>query len=512
MSNKAIFFLISIFIFALILRFLYFPKDIYFGIDQANGSFAVKEILNGHPKLIGPSTTFTGLRHGVLYYYLYAPFYWISGGDPSWAAAFLRVVNAVGVFLIFIVTTMLFNVYVGLISASLFAVSFEQTQFALYFNHPSLAVISILLMYLGLSLLIFRKKNYGLIIALVGLGLSIQFEFLLTYLFISLILILVFFRKSIPRINYKTLAITLSAFFLSIFTFIMAEIKFSFRSTQLLPQLLFSGYTNRSLYRIVTTFLFEMGQVIKFNITGINELKLAMGLILFVTFLLLLLSKAKRQIFFLGIWFFSVIIIYFVTGGEKLDVDIIQYHPNVGVSISLIIFVSYLLFVIGKKSHWLITLLLIIFISFANLSLIQKINPKGSMSEINAQSFMLLSDEKKVLDFIYKDAAGKPFAVKGITLPFYINSTWSYLFEWYGKQRYGYLPIWGGKNASGYPGNLEVQEAQSKLPDKRYLIIEPSRGIPIYLISDYLKEEDYFTKVVEEKKIGEFTIQKREKI
>ncbi len=509
MANlKTTYFLITIFIIAVLLRFLYFPNNTYFGFDQARDAFATQEILNGHLKLIGPPTSFEGLRHGVLYYYLYAPFYSLGKGDPAIVAAFLRVVNAFGVILIFILTTVLFNKYVGLIAAWLFAVSFEQTQFSMYFNHPSFAVMSILLMYFGLSLLIFRKKDFGLIIALLGLGLSIQFEFILTYLFIPLIIILLIFRKSIPNISFKVYFLGAAAFLLTVITFIVAELKFSFRSVSLLPQLLFDQ-NKKSFYRIISTYLFEMGQVIKFNLAGIDQIKVVASLIIPFLFLLTLLSKVKKQSIFLGIWFFSAIIVYFVTGGEDLSVDIIQYHPNVGLSLSLIIFVSYLLYTLGKKTNYVIMLVIIIFISLLNFSLIQKINPYGSMPEINAQSFMLLSDEKKVLDYIYQDAAGKPFAVKGITLPYIINTTWSYLFEWYGQQKYGYLPIWNGKNALGYPGNLTVEEAQEKLPEKRYLIIEPVRGIPTHLINAYLREENYFTNLQEEHKIGSFVVQKR---
>lgn len=500
--------LTAIFILALILRFLYFPDNIYFGIDQAFGSFAVGEILHGEPKLIGPSTTFEGLRHGVLYYYLYAPFYWIGNGDPAFAAAFLRVLNASGIFLIFILGTILFNRYVGLLSAWLFTVSFEQTQFALYFNHPSLAVISILVLFLGLSIFIFQKKQSGLILAWFGLGLSIQFELILLYLIIPFTVILIYFRKLIPGIKKEVLLGGVSVFVLIIATFIIAEIKFGFRSFYFLFKLLQCD-SGKSIYKIISTYFFEMGQVIKFNFSDIALLKYIIGFILVTSFLFSLRTRFKKQVIFLAIWFFSVIIIYFVTGGEKLDVDIIQYHPNVGISLSLIIFVSYLLYIIGKKTHYLITLILIVLISLQNISLIQKINPFGSMPEINAQSFMLLSDEKKILDFIYKDAEGKPFAVKAITMPFYINSTWSYLFEWYGQTKYGYLPLWGGKNALGYPGNLIVEEAQDKLPDKRYLIIEPKRGIPEHLINDYLREESYFTTLQSEHKIGSFIVQKR---
>ncbi len=506
-TSKKFFLLISIFVLALILRFLYFPGNIYFGIDQASGSFAVKEILGGQPKLIGPSTSFPGLRHGVLYYYLYTPFYLIANGDPALAAAFLRVVNALGIFLIFFLGKILFNGYVGIIASFLFAISFEQTQFALYFNHPSLAVISILIMFLGLSILIFQKKQIGLILALLGLGLSIQFEFLLTYLSVPFVLILLTFKKSIPALKLRTLSLGLIFFLLTTVTFLFAEIKFNFRSVSLLPQLLFTS-SHKSLYKIISTYLFELGQVIKFNLVGLSSFVLVIGIVLLVLFILSFKTKVRKQMFFLGIWFFSVITTYMVTGGEDIRTGILQYHQNVGISSSLILFVSYVLYYLGRKLRY-ITYLIILLIVSANLYQITQINPYGSMPEINAQSFMLLSDEKKVLDFIYNDAEGKPFAVKGITLPFYINSTWSYLFEWYGQQRYGYLPVWGGKNAIGYPGSLKVETAQSKLPDKRYLIIEPARGIPVHLISEYLKEEDYFTSLQKEEKIGNFIVQVR---
>ncbi|MCL4365967.1 hypothetical protein M1437_01950 [Patescibacteria group bacterium] len=249
--------------------------------------------------------------------------------------------------------------------------------------------------------------------------------------------------------------------------------------------------------------------MIKFSLIGIDQLKLPVSAVLISSFLVLLFSKVRKEVLFLAIWFFSAIIVYFVTGGEDIKTVILQYHQNTGVSLSLMILVSYLLYVIGRKTHFVITILILIVISLLNFSLIQQINPFGPMTELHAQSFMLLSDEKKVLDYIYKDAKGQQFAVKGITMPYIINTTWSYLFEWYGQQRYGYLPIWGGKNALGYPGNLVVETAQDKLPGKRYLIIEPVRGIPVHLIDEYLQEENYFTNLEQELTIGKFTIQIR---
>lgn len=509
LDKRFLILLILFFIAAILIRFLYFPNNIYFGFDQARDAFSVKEILSGHLKIVGPPTSFEGLRHGVLYYYLYAPIYLISRGDPATVAAFLRVLNSFGVFLIFAISSILFNRYVGLISAWLFAISFEQTQFALYFNHPSFAVISILVMFLGLALLIFKKKDVGLIIALFGLGLSIQFEFLLTYLLVTFGLILFFFRKSISYLTTKTKLLGIIAFFLTLLTFIISEIKYGFRSFSLLSQLLFNG-SEKSLLKIVTFYLFEMGQVIKFNLVGNSELKITVGILLVISLLILLKSSVKKQVFFLGIWFFSAITTYIVNGGGDIHTDVIQYHPNLGISLSLIIFVSYLLAFFWRRYKFL-SLVIIILIFSANFSLIRKINPYGSMPEINAQSFMLLSDEKKVVGYIYEQSDKKTFAVKAITLPFYVNTTWSYLFEWYGKNTYGYLPVWNGINALGYPGNLKVEDAQDKAPQQRFLIIEPVRGIPTYLIDDYLREESYFSDIKKEVEIGKFKVQLRQK-
>ncbi len=500
---KTIHLLFLIFAASLLIRFLYFPENIYFGYDQARDAFATAEILSGNLKVVGPPTTFTGLNHGVLYYYLYSPFYFLDSGDPSFPAAFLRIINATGIFLVFLLTSVLFNKYVGLISSLLFAFSFEQTQFALYLNHPSLAVVSILIMYLGLALLIFKKKRLGLIVASLGLGLSIQFEFILTYLIVPFIAMLIYLRKEI-KINLKDILVATLVFLLSISSFIVGEFKFGFTSFQSLPSLFLGA--EKSISNIFAGYIYSIDQMIRFNF-GLHQHNF-LFVIALLAFLKLLFSKVKKQMIFLGFWFFSVFLIYIVSGGGDSSSSVVQYHPNVGTSISLLIFISYLIYSLFLKSRVLAALVLIIIIGL-NLSMILKFNQTGSIAEINAQSGMLLSDEKKVLDFIYQDSQGKLFAVKAITMPFYINTTWSYLFEWYGLQKYGYLPIWGGKNALGYGGNLVVETAQDKLPDIRFLIIEPIRGIPQHLINEFLEEESYFSDILLDIKIGKFTVQKR---
>lgn len=495
-----------IFLVAIFIRFLYFPDNIYFGYDQARDAFSTLEILKGDLKLIGPTTAFEGLHHGVLYYYILAPFYGLGQMSPEVSAAALRIFNALGVILIFLTAKIIFGRSVGLIAALLFAFSFEQTQFSIYMGNPALAVLSLTTMYLGLALVIFAKKKLGLPLALLSFGASVQFQFALTYLAVPLLLIIIIYRKSFLCLPIKIWGLSFLALILSLSTFLIAEVKYNFPTihgllaiSQLNP--------NKNIGTVFGTYFYTVGKMVNYNLT--NQQLITVVLILLGILFIKSVIKRPREFGFLGIWFFALLITFVVNGGvANVERDVPLYYPNVGVSVSLLIFTAFLL---SRINFQFLTIIFMVAILLSNLSLIKVFNPNGNFSEISVQQGMLLGSEKKVLDYIYSQSMGQPFALKAITMPLLINTTWSYLFEWYGKSKYGYLPIWNGKNALGYQGHLLVNEKQETTPPKRFLIVEPTRGIAPYLIDDYLKEESYFTKIVSEKSVGAFIIQERQK-
>lgn len=510
-SKKMLVILIVIFFLAVAIRFLYFPNNIYFGFDQARDAYGALDILKGDLKLIGPTTAFEGLHHGVLYYYILAPLYGLGKMSPEVVAAALRIFNALGIFLVFLTAKTIFDKRVGLFAALFFALSFEQSQFSIYMGNPSLAVLSLTIFYLGLILVIFGGKNFGLIIAALGFGASVQFQFALSYLVLPLILIFLIYRRIFLKIPIKTWSITFLTLIFSLSTFLLAELRYNFQTVKGLLAL--SQFNpDKNLETIFNTYLFTVSKMVTYNFSGNWQIVTLITALFALSFILLLKIKENRPKFiFLGIWFFSIFLSFVINGGvANLQRDIPLFYPNVGVSVSLLIFVAFLIDKLYKKTKPL-ALFLIILIAFSNLSLIKVFNPNGTISEISVQQGMTLGLEKKVLDYLYSESEGEPFAVKAVTMPFFVNTTWSYLFEWYGLKKYGYMPLWNGKNALGYAGNLKVQETQEGLAANRFLIMEPTRGIATYLIEDYLKEEGYFTKVMDEKKIGAFIIQKREK-
>lgn len=507
-------FIILIFLIALGVRFLYFPNNIYFGFDQARDAYEAQKIVKGDLLLIGPSTLLEGLNHGVLYYYIYAPIYLIAQGDPTGIAILHRIANAFGVVLIFYLTQKLFNKKAAFIAAIIFAFSFEQTQFALYLNHPSFGILSILLMYLGFVLAIFDKKKLGLLLSFLGLGLSIQFEFVLTYLIFVFLAILILFRKSFLKFNLKFWGLSFLILILSLLSFILVEVRFNFKSIKPLLSMV-EPKPEKVSNDLINNLFYTAGNLNGLNITAAypfdseivrNLNNFSLILLLFIFILSFIKYKEDRnKLKILGLWYFlSLLLIHLMGGGKPL-----QYH-NVGISLSLIIFVSFILNKLLENPRFkYLSFLLLGLILIGNIHLITKFNPWGTIPEIHVQQKMLLSDQKKILDLIYEDAKGDMFAAKALTMPFMINTTWSYLYQWYGKQKYGYEPIWGDKNASGYEGGLKVNDAQHSLPKVRYLVIEPLRGIYPHIINDYLRIEGYFTDVVWEKEVGEFKVQKR---
>lgn len=508
--------LITIFILAVGLRFIYFPDNVYFGYDQARDAYISLGILNGDIKIKGPSASFdSNIFHGALSYYVFTPFYFISGGDPTLASVFLRFYNAAGIFLVFLITKTIFNKRTAVFAALIFAFSFEQTQYALFLSHPSLAVITVLLFYYGLTRLFFKQDPKGLILAALGLGLSIQFHFSLSLL--SLILIVSCIVFLIPwselfsrKINYQTIIkiiplkdIILAAicFFAAIITFIISEYKYGDFHTILTTQ----GKSLVNPGNAINGLLYHLQVLIRDNLFALVDNPLPAILITILLFgASTFFMKHKKPLAFLSIWFIGGLIPYLMNYSKI-------YYYGIGGSISLLILTAFAINWIFQKSRIPALVLLVIILS-SNLFLILERNQTKFNENIIVQEGLVLPKEKQLIDYIYQKSAGEPFSINAVMIPYNVKTTWDYLFNWYGSQKYGYLPVWGGDAAPGYEGKLKVNNVRSSLPEKRFLIIEPTKNIPSYMISGQMKEEDYFSTIIEEKHFGNITVQFRKAI
>ena len=502
MRNKIL--IIGIVIIGLILRLAFF-KSSTFIYDQARDAFAAINIWQGHPiKILGPPTDIVGLNHGPLYWYLISPALVLSGGSILYAKVLLILINLVGIFFIYDLSKDLFkNRTIALLSSLFYAISYEAVSYGRWISNPAPALVTTAISFWSLYKLI-QGKKWAIVILFVSWGFSMQFELFMVYqIFVFAVIWLAIIGPKLPKISKKIFFLTAIGFLATISTYIASELKFRFQGTKALFGFLktqtsfggnFTSMFNSYIERLVNTFFL--------NVWGIN---LFFAGIIAITLLFLCFQKIKnniqkREFLFLTIWILSPVILNFFSGPNAIFVSL-------GALIPTIIITSYFIYSLSKKWKILMYPALTLII-LANLNLILTKNSQGDVL-FAVQKQMILSDELKVVDWTYSEANGKPFRLNTITQPVFINSTWAYLFNWYGRSKYGYMPIWWGETQVNVPG-ADVKFAQNVPTNLFFIIIEPSAGGDDYDVKAIKLLENTRSKVIKTKSIGNFTVEERE--
>ena len=487
-----------IFILAYFLRVMFLSKNsLTFGYDQARDAVISQQILKGDIKIQGPPASTPGLYHGALYYYVLAPGYLLGHGSPIVAAYWMAFLNALTVFVVFCLGYFLTKkVGVGVLASLLFAISFESTQYATWLSNPTLGVLTVPLMYLGLWLWINKKDKLGPILGALGLGFSTQSEIFLIYHIIPLAIWLFISRKSVTR---KSLIIFGITFLISISTMIISEFKFGFRGLGGLSALAIGENANLAYAKSVGDYLIlylnQIGRIFAFNSYPGN---IGWGGMFVIVLALYSLIKKDRIGSFLATWLFAHVWVVTV-GGTSTPFLMV----GIGPAVSLII--AYFISRWWEGKFKIASILVLIVLIYGNISMILRENPKGS-TLFSIQKDMLLSKQIKAIDYTYSEAKGESFSINSLTSPLYINIVWTYLYKWYGLSKYEYIPYWHGHDQVG---QLDTLEKINKPETDSFLIIEPMAGIPTQYLELMIGEEDSKTKLVDERYFGELRVQKR---
>lgn len=490
--------ILLVFCIGFFLRLLYpLTGSISFSYDQARDAFAISQILKGDLKILGPPTSTQDFYHGVLFYYVAAVGYLMGQGSPVAAVAWLAFVNSLGIILIYFFGQQLFrHRFISLAAALLWAVSFEQTQLATYLTNTSLAAVTVPMLYFGLYLWL-ANSRWGPLLAGLGWGLSVQANFSLLYHLP--VLVILFITRRLP-VSRTRLAVFLAAFFISVSSIILAEVKFGFPSRSG-PLHLLSGANYTALKITPARYLVTLWDR-SLQLFGLNifpprpHLATLTGLVLLTIFIFSPRRPTWWPIIVLGILSLTVPLLLGGISSPYLDV---------GLASLVIILFSYFLdkiYVFARPLVFAIVGLILI----SQLSYF-KSNFLAGQSLFSIQKTMLLATELEAVDFVYRQAKGQPFSLNTITAPLFINTTWAYLFNWYGQNRYGYLPYWHGRDQIDQPGDLFSRPPSSV--SRYFLIIEPSQGLPQDIIDRLQDDEKNFASFNLRERFGDITVQDR---
>ncbi|MCL5795703.1 MAG: hypothetical protein M1338_05115 [Patescibacteria group bacterium] len=477
--------------------------NIVFDFDQYEDLFYTYKLAVDHKLLIIGRAIYGDPRihHGVFYYYYNLIPFLFSGGNPFISAYWNIFFNAGVSIIIFFLARSLFKQNLpGILAAIIAATSFELIKFSNWLTIDTVTIFTIPLFYLGLWQY-YQGKNWGLVLSAVFLGLSIQADLTFLYLIPVLAIYWIIFKPQIP--NVKLFLISAASFFSAVSTLILTELKLNFSGVKTL--LNFSAaFSETKLPYIdrIRLFLQDFGTDFSRNLLPQRpDLGILIAAVIILTALYFLFSKNIKKSERAAIYF---LLLYLFSPAVTL---LLGYHQKpwflIGLPPAIALISGY---AISKLRYQFLILPIIAFICFSNINIIIN-RPQKSYELFDAiyDSTSDLDYQLQVVDYTYQSAKGKPFAINAVTYPLYYNGMWAYLYNWYGKKNFGFVPGWlGGDQLHPYDLMPKATEKEQYF----YLLISETGRIPEVFKNkgrSWAKERG---KLIEEKSIGGFTVLK----
>ncbi len=475
-------------------------SQVTFGFDQARDAYEAASIWQGHHiKILGPSSDVSGLNHGVLWYYFLAVAYAVSHGDPDGAAAFMLCLLYMLIPIIGFITYRLSKNYqITLQTVILYSFAPLCVSFTHWLSNPTLSLFVTPLVLFGIWHYIQKQKPIVAFLLGIGFGLLIQSDFAFLMLLCTVPLYMYFFKLKFIKSHFFLFSVGL---LIALTSFIVSYVKFHTNIFQIILSFLVTNTggsfsTSGSLLGLLDGIV---------NIFSITYMPFPRLLVFCVLLLIVIFHHKKifdgrnKLILYLLIWMSGILFLFIFNHGS-LGANFL-YAPFLFSAAFLLSLIMNLL-ITNKVVQYAVIILIVIF----QIALINNWNTIY-YNPLSIQTGITTKFEKDIINYTYKSAQKKPFVINSITNPLYINTTWAYLYDFYGYNKYHYLPYWGGKDQTGYLGDLPQNPPASII--LRYFIIEPQEGISDLWGAKGMYDEDKISDLMETKKFGNYIIQKR---
>lgn len=457
--------------------------------DVGRDMLQVQQIVENHKiPLIGQTTGLGGLFYGPWWYYILTPAFTLSGGNPQGVALFMVLVGLLVIILSYVVGEKIKGQRFGLVFASLVAFSPVMVGLSNQIWNPNIAPFFILLSLL--SLFYIQKKvhltSWYLILGLL-LGLLLDTEIVFGVLYIVSVIISYFWIvKRLPSVKN---AIFLILGFLIILS---PRLLFEVRHNFIMMRTLFApGGVKEAIFSYSNIFTEVPNRALtlfhQYSDTLANGNIIIALIFLFLTVCAVFLARENKTKLFFKYFVTCFIIVLVFLVGTTFFARAIWGHYLVGLPVFYLLSFACMLeqFWKGKtKIISILAFLIAVFFMINPIAQLQSITGKGWEGDA-----AVYRNQVAVVDYVYKSANGKQFNYTAYT-PVVHDYTYQYLFSWYGKKQYGYIPSGG-------------------VEKKLYLIIEPDPGYE-GRITDWLKVREGDGKAIEEKVIkGGIKVQTR---
>lgn len=434
--NKIIYFLLILLLgVAVFVRVYRVDQILWFFYDQGRDALVVWDFIKtGKPFLIGPTTGLEGIFRGPFYYYLISPAFFIGRGNPAAAAAFLGILNSIGLIIVFALAAKTSRV-AGLIAAFLGAVSFNWIRNDRWLSNPSpisfFGPLTLLLLYLSA-----KKSKYFIWVGLL-LGLNFQMETSGTMFTLFGVIVWVIYQK-IYR-DLKSLLISIGLFLATFIPQALFDLRHNFLITKNFFKFIQTGNGSGSSFGIPTAYQFDQRLKAVYatfiDKIEINPTNMGIGLILFILVVVFVNKKLRESLLvkLLLIWILvPVILIFFYRGNFE---RFYGYYFNSLIP-AFFLLIGLTLATISKNLIGKIATLVFLVVFFMNQ---WQILPGYLNDQLDGENTIALGNQVKAIDWVYQDV-GKGEFNTDVYVPPVVPYAYDYLFKYLSDARYGRLP------------------------------------------------------------------------
>lgn len=438
-------------LFILLLLFIFFigsyqrisgiaSNSFAFTYDVGRDMLALQQIVYHHKiPLIGFTTGVEGIFYGPWWYYILAFPFALSGGNPQFIAYFIALTGITAIILLFVFGKKIGSQFLGVTLALLCAVSPVMIGLSNQIWNPNIAPILIVFSLLIINRLLKQQDRWSYFLFGLTSGLIVEAEVVFG------LLLLVAYNVSLIILLRKTVfAKKITFYFLGIFIIFLPRVLFEFRHQFLMTKTIITLLTHpASAGPTLPTgnkLLIFFGQFAGTLTNGQQFPAIFLLLLLTLSFMRYRTKIKNPERFF---FYFSCITVgVFIIGIFFFRHDIWP-HYLVGLPVFYILATGILFNAVHihtKNYVRFIPVLLLVLLFWIN------VNPVAVLGNINKPVFAgdaaVYRNQLAVVDYIYSNAHGQPFNYVAYS-PAVYDYPYQYLFSWYGKNKYHYMPSSG---------------------------------------------------------------------
>lgn len=413
-------------------------RNFVFLYDQGLDMLSVRNILVNHKLTLigveagGGFAGLTGIFHGPGYRYLLALFTLFSRGDPYGPMVALWVSQIVVLWLFYVLGKRLFGTWGGLAAVYVAAVSPTFIGFSRVIWEPNFAGLFIMLYLFVLFCTDQRRMWPAFFLGVIASGLY-NFEIPIA---VPAVIAAFLFLVLVRRVPIRSVLFFIAGCVIGVFPMIVFNARHGWMTFRGLT--LFAGLPAASA--VVTLYrLYTHVREVFYSISGMFPVIIGLPLWVwpgvFTGSLVWLWRKEKDKLQRVAL--FGILCIIFA----HLVVYVFYRNLVFGFYFTLLAYAVVLLSaqaiarLMKTKREWIVILFLLVtaFPAMYNTYRSFPVDMKdtGGMVKIKGK--------EEAIDFIYKEAGGKPFNLFIFSPPIY-TYPYDYLLSWYAKKKYGYVP------------------------------------------------------------------------